>query len=176
MIWTIHLHGIMLQPLILKGPFFPWTHTWCSWGFPWASPTSTVVSLVSLDEHLDPHPSFSRRNSRKDVRPFTNIERPRKRGPVLEQKTRKTTSNCQIVRYPLSVFGECITGKGIAFGVVLTCLRCFQVVRTSQPSKNFLQKNSSKNDSQQKTPKPMSLKPFFGGRATMHHQTHLFFW
>ena len=57
-----------------------------------------------------------------------------KGAPFWRKKQDKTTSNCQIVRYPLSVFGECITGKGIAFGVVLTCLRFFQVVCTTQLS------------------------------------------
>ena len=138
-------------------PFFPWTDM-CSCGFFGFPRFSRCV--IGFPRWTSGSASCSRQPQKLEediVWPFTNIERPRKRGFRFGGKKQdKTTSNCQMVRYPLSVLGEYITGKGIAFGVVLTCLRCFQVVCTTQLS--FFPPKKHHQLPQQL----MSLKPFLG--------------
>ena len=82
----------------LGGPLFSPGPT-CAAAVFLASPASVVVSLVSLDEHLDLHPAAdSRRNSRKTLfDPLQTLNVQEKGGSVLAEKNK--TKPHQIVKW-----------------------------------------------------------------------------
>ena len=62
----------------------------------------------------------------------------------LQEKGSRLEEKLQIVRYPLSVLGEYITGKGIAFGVVLTFFPLLWSASHLSTVPKFPQKNSQR--------------------------------